>query len=764
MLSTNEATGPGEFIVHPLREAQEIAQKYNHKFITLEHFLYALLHDAEVCDCVRSCGGDHMDLLNELSEFFDSNEIQVCADGEVPVPTNRLHEVMVRAVASMMFMRSNPRKARPVDLLYQILNYTGMDSHAVNILVLHGVTFERVQRWISGKYSASSSSQDEKSSSAKYFSDITEASRFLLQFGKNLIDCAARGEIDPLVGRSREINDIVEVISRRTKNNILLVGEPGTGKTQIVEGLAKRIYDGQVPACIAGSIPWSIDVGSILAGTRYRGEFEERVNLIISALSMFEKPILFIDEIHTILGVGSNSQSNMDMANILKPALARGKLRCIGATTPEDFRKNIEKDRALLRRFRRLDIVPPTINEAKNILKGVKPIYEKYHDVIFTDAAIDAAVDLADRHIMGAQLPDKAIDVIDAAGAVAKLEKASNDIVIDVDRIEDEVMKIARIPSRNHLKDDAENLVLLSANMKTDVFGQDAVIDELTDAVMVSRVGLCSPGKPAGSYLFVGPTGTGKTQVAKSLAHHLNIPLVRFDMTEFQERHSISRLIGSPPGYVGFDNGGAGSGLLVNAIDMTPHCVLLLDEIEKAHTDLYNILLQVMSDGILTNTTGKTVSFRNAILIMTSNIGFKSDVSPSIFGFGANTDPNHLMDTKITTSIERIFSPEFRNRLDGVMRFSPLSRDTILRIVDKMISEVQNLSAEKGISLILSSGVKEWLATNGYDHDLGARPLSRLINRIIKVPMAKMIVNRKLQKGDECHVSIVEDKVCLTTA
>ena len=575
--------------------------------------------------------------------------------------------------------------------------------------------------------------------------------------GKFCVDLNAKareGKVDPLIGRDDEVERCIQVLCRRRKNNPLLVGDPGVGKTAIAEGLAKKIVEGQTPDILAESTIFSLDMGALLAGTRYRGDFEERLKAVIKELEDHPDAILFIDEIHTVIGAGATTGGAMDASNLLKPALQSGGLRCMGSTTYNEFRQHFEKDRALSRRFQKIDVNEPSVDDSVKILKGLKPFFEEHHEVKYTADAIKTAVDLSFRYINDRKLPDKAIDVIDEAGAAQHLlPDSKRKKTITPKDIESVVSKIARIPPKSVSKDDTEQLRDLEGNLKRVVFGQDSAIDALSSAIKLARAGLREPEKPIGSYLFTGPTGVGKTEVAKQLASVLGIEFKRFDMSEYMEKHSVSRLIGAPPGYVGFDQGG----LLTDAVDQHPHCVLLLDEIEKAHPDVYNILLQIMDHGTLTDHNGKSVSFRNVILIMTSNAGAAEQAKEAI-GFGRDR-----REGEDTEAIERMFTPEFRNRLDAIISFAPLPKEVILLVVEKFVIQLEAQLMERGVTIELTKPAAEWIADKGYDDKMGARPLSRVIQEHIKKPLAEELLFGKLAKGGLVRVSVKDKKLSLET-
>ncbi|MEM9263304.1 MAG: AAA family ATPase, partial [Pseudomonadota bacterium] len=564
----------------------------------------------------------------------------------------------------------------------------------------------------------------------------------------NLNEKAAAGKVDPLIGRDAEIERCIEVLCRRNKNNPILVGDPGVGKTAIAEGLAKKIVDGEAPDILSDAVIWSLDMGALLAGTRYRGDFEERLKSVMKELEEQEKAILFIDEIHTVIGAGATSGGAMDASNLLKPALQNGGLRCMGSTTFKEYKQHFEKDRALARRFRKIDVIEPSVPDTIKILLGLKPKFEEFHALKYTNDAIKSAVELSERYITDRKLPDKAIDVIDEAGATQWLKaKAKRRKSIGVTDIEAIVAKIARIPPKQVTKDDAKQLASLEKDLKRVVFGQETAITALSAAIKMARAGLREPNKPIGSYLFSGPTGVGKTEVARQLASILGVELLRFDMSEYMERHTVSRLIGAPPGYVGFDQGG----LLTDGVDQHPHCVLLLDEIEKAHPELFNILLQVMDNGTLTDSNGRKVDFRNVILIMTTNAG-ASDAAKNSIGFGRGRK-----DDETEEALKRLFTPEFRNRLDSVIQFGGLTPKIIERVVEKFVLQLEAQLADRNVTIDMSDAAREWLASKGFDSEFGARPLSRTIQEHVKKPMAEELLFGKLAKGGAVKIDIDPD-------
>ncbi len=635
--------------------------------------------------------------------------------------------------------------------------FSERESHAVYFLQLQDMTRLDAVNFIShgiAKSPSKNAPRQDKSSSGEGPDQEEKGARrgqdALSNYCVNLNKKAQGGKIDPLIGRESEIERTIQILCRRTKNNPLYVGDPGVGKTAIAEGLAKRIVEGDVPEVLAKSTIYSLDMGALLAGTRYRGDFEERLKAVVTELESQPGAVLFIDEIHTVIGAGATSGGAMDASNLLKPALAAGTLRCIGSTTYKEFRNYFEKDRALVRRFQKIDVPEPSSDDAVRILRGLKTVYEKHHKVRYTDEAIRAAVDLSAKYIHDRKLPDKAIDVIDEVGASRMLlPEHKRRKTVTLRDVEEIVAKIARIPPKSVSADDKETLRHLERDLRSMVFGQDQAIDALAAAIKLSRAGLRDQEKPIGNYLFSGPTGVGKTEVARQLASVLGIELIRFDMSEYMERHSISRLIGAPPGYVGFDQGG----MLTDSIDQHPHCVLLLDEIEKAHPDLFNILLQVMDHGKLTDHNGKTVDFRNVILIMTTNAG-AADMAKAAIGFGRDMRVGEDED-----AIKRMFTPEFRNRLDAVIAFAPLSQEVVARVVEKFVMQLEAQLADRNVTIELSSAAKEWLAERGYDKLYGARPLARVIQEHIKKPLAEELLFGKLAKGGAVKVGLKEGKL-----
>ena len=732
-----------------LRRAMSNAASCSHEFATLEHLLLALTEDSDALEVLHACNVDIDELVKKLAEFIEIELASIVdPDGNVDVqPTASFQRVIQRAI---IHTQSSGREvATGANVLVSI--FSERESHAVWFLKSLNMTRLDAVSFIShGADSSIAKSQSEDQAGETIGEDGKDP---LSQFAVNLIAKAAAGRIDPLIGRSRELDRTIQVLCRRTKNNPLYVGDPGVGKTAIAEGLALRIFDGNVPDVLATAVIYSLDMGQLLAGTRYRGDFEERLKAVMKAVADDENAILFIDEIHTVIGAGATSGGAMDASNLLKPALQEGTLRCIGSTTYKEYRGHFEKDRALVRRFQKIDVAEPTIPDTIKILNGLKSRYEDHHKVRFTGAALKTAVDLSARYINDRKLPDKAIDVIDEAAAAQNLLPPSRRRqTIGQKEIEATVATMARIPSKHVSRDDKAVLASLETDLKRMVFGQDPAITALASAIKLSRAGLRDAEKPVGNYLFSGPTGVGKTEVARQLAETLGIKLMRFDMSEYMERHTVSRLIGAPPGYVGFDQGG----LLTDAVDQTPHAVLLLDEIEKAHPDLFNILLQVMDHGKLTDNNGKIVDFRNVILIMTTNAGAQ-ELSKSAIGF--NRTHNEGADIE---AIEKMFTPEFRNRLDAIIPFAPLGKDVIRLVVDKFIMQLDAQLADRNVEIELSEAAMNWLAERGYDAKYGARPLARVVQEHIKKPLADEMLFGGLVGGGLVFVDVADDALTVT--
>ena len=737
-----------------LHRALSLASERKHEYATLEHLLLGLADDSDAATVLRACGLDLDKLRQDLSEFLDKDLSGLATDraGD-PKPTAGFQRVVQRAAIHVQ--SSGRDEVTGANVLVAL--FSERESHAVYFLQLQDMTRLDAVNFISHGIAKAPGRTAQRPSAAGKDESGPEAEReekpgrrqqdALSNYCVNLNKKAQAGKIDPLIGRDQEIERTIQILCRRTKNNPLYVGDPGVGKTAIAEGLAKRIVEGDVPEVLAKSTIFALDMGALLAGTRYRGDFEERLKAVVTELEAHPGSILFIDEIHTVIGAGATSGGAMDASNLLKPALASGNLRCVGSTTYKEYRNYFEKDRALVRRFQKIDVNEPSTEDAIKILRGLKTNYENHHKVRYSDEAIRAAVELSAKYINDRKLPDKAIDVIDEVGASRMLlpvGKRRRDVTLrDVEEI---VAKIARIPPKSVSADDKETLRNLERDLKSMVFGQDKAIEALGAAIKLSRAGLREAEKPIGNYLFSGPTGVGKTEVAKQLAATLGIELTRFDMSEYMERHSVSRLIGAPPGYVGFDQGG----LLTDAIDQHPHCVLLLDEIEKAHPDLFNILLQVMDHGKLTDHNGKVVDFRNVILIMTTNAG-ASDMAKEAIGFGRDA-----REGEDEEAVKRLFTPEFRNRLDAVIGFAGLTPEIVGQVVEKFVMQLEAQLADRNVTIELSSAAKEWLAERGYDRLYGARPLGRVIQEHIKKPLAEELLFGRLVHGGSVKVTMAE--------
>ncbi|MBI1209706.1 MAG: ATP-dependent Clp protease ATP-binding subunit ClpA [Azospirillum sp.] len=733
-----------------LHRALVNANDRRHEYATLEHLLLALTDDQDAIAVLRACGVDLEKLKRDVSDYLDNELVNLVTNrAEDAKPTSGFQRVLQRAAIHVQ--SSGREEVTGANVLVAL--FSERESHAVFFLQEQEMTrFDAVNYISHGIAKVPGRSQARRVAGAD--DDPAEktskkGSEALDSYCVNLNKKAIKGKIDPLIGREDEVERTIQILCRRSKNNPLYVGDPGVGKTAIAEGLARRIVHGEVPEVLVGATIFALDLGALLAGTRYRGDFEERLKSVLAELDAHEDSILFIDEIHTVIGAGATSGGAMDASNLLKPALASGTLRCIGSTTYKEYRNYFEKDRALVRRFQKIDINEPSIEDSVKILRGLKPYYEQHHRVRYTNEAIRTAVELSARYISDRKLPDKAIDIIDEVGAAQMLlPESRRKKTISVKDVEVVVAKIARIPPKSVSRDDRETLRNLERDLKTMVFGQDKAIAALSSAIKLARAGLREPEKPIGSYLFSGPTGVGKTEVAKQLANSLGIELIRFDMSEYMERHTVSRLIGAPPGYVGFDQGG----LLTDAIDQHPHAVLLLDEIEKAHPDLFNILLQVMDHGKLTDHNGKSVDFRNVILIMTTNAG-AADMAKAAIGFERTMRIGEDIE-----AIEKMFTPEFRNRLDAIVQFSALSPEVIARVVDKFIMQLEIQLAERGVSIELTDEARAWLGKKGYDPAFGARPLGRTIQEYIKKPLAEELLFGRLARGGLVRVTVENER------
>ena len=731
--------------------ALALANERKHELATLEHLLLALIDEPDAARVMRACSVNLDDLRKDLEDFIDDDLSTLITDveGSEAVPTAAFQRVIQRAAIHVQSSgRSEVTGANVLVAIFAeresnaayFLQEQDMTRYDAVNFIAHGVAKDPAfgeARPVTGSpeegetITPGDGGEEKESALAKYCVDLNAK--------------ATKGDVDPLIGRAHEVERCIQVLCRRRKNNPLLVGDPGVGKTAIAEGLAFKIVNGDTPEVLSKATIYSLDMGALLAGTRYRGDFEERLKAVMTEMEDHPDAVLFIDEIHTVIGAGATSGGAMDASNLLKPALQGGKLRCMGSTTYKEFRQHFEKDRALARRFQKIDVSEPSVPDSIKILQGLKPYFEEHHSIKYTADAIKTAVELSARYINDRKLPDKAIDVIDEAGAAQHLvAESKRRKTIGTKEIENVVAKIARIPPKNVSKDDAEVLRDLEKSLKRVVFGQDPAIEALSSAIKLARAGLREPEKPIGNYLFAGPTGVGKTEVAKQLADTLGVELMRFDMSEYMEKHAVSRLIGAPPGYVGFDQGG----MLTDGVDQNPHCVLLLDEMEKAHPDVYNILLQVMDHGKLTDHNGRTTDFRNVIIIMTSNAG-AAEMSKNALGFGRETRTD-----EDTAAIERTFTPEFRNRLDAIISFGALPKPVIMQVVEKFVLQLEAQLIDRNVHIELTSAAAEWLADKGYDVKMGARPLGRVIQEHIKKPLAEELLFGKLMKGGIVKVGV----------
>ncbi|MFZ8949314.1 MAG: ATP-dependent Clp protease ATP-binding subunit ClpA [Alphaproteobacteria bacterium] len=742
-----------------LHRAIGTARDHRHEYATLEHLLIALMDDRDALAVLTACAVDVEKLRANLIKYVESEFGSIIAtesDENDPKPTAGFQRVLQRAAIHVQ--SSGREEVTGANVLVAL--FSERESHAVFYLHQQDMTrLDAVQYISHGVAKAPGKNErrrpegeqerrnQERGNQGDEQDEHKSGAEALEAYCVDLNEKAEDGSIDPLIGRGPELERLIQILCRRTKNNPLLVGDPGVGKTAIAEGLARRIVEGDTPDVLSDAVIYALDMGSLLAGTRYRGDFEERIKAVLKELEDRPGSILFIDEIHTIIGAGATSGGSMDASNLLKPALASGSLRCIGSTTYKEYRSYFEKDRALVRRFQKIDVSEPSVDDAIKIMMGLKPVYEEHHQVRFTRDAIRTAVELSARYINDRKLPDKAIDVIDEVGAAQMLlPESRRKKTIGIKDVEAIVAKIARIPPKSVSRDDKQALGTLEADLKAAVFGQGPAIEALASAVKLARAGLRQPEKPIGNYLFAGPTGVGKTEAAKQLAKTLGVELVRFDMSEYMERHSVSRLIGAPPGYVGFDQGG----LLTDAVDKNPHVVLLLDEIEKAHPDVYNVLLQIMDHGKLTDHSGKQVDFRNVILIMTTNAGAADLAKPAI-GFGRS-----IREGDDQEAINRLFTPEFRNRLDAIISFKTLPPEVIDRVVDKFVAELEGQLAERGVSIEISSKARAWIGDKGYSPEYGARPLARIIQEHIKKPLAEELLFGKLSDGGAVEVILAK--------
>ncbi|MFZ9872525.1 MAG: ATP-dependent Clp protease ATP-binding subunit ClpA [Steroidobacteraceae bacterium] len=732
-----------------LNKAFQLARDGRHEFLTVEHLLASILETNSVKDVLRSCGADVTLLEKDLLDHIEQSTPRLPEGDDREVqPTLGFQRVLQRAV---FHVQSSGRKEVAVTNVLVAI-FSEKQSHAVFLLSRQDVSRLDVVNYIShgmSKTEDEKGESKEETTAAGAAAAEGESASALDKYSTNLNKLAEEGKIDPLIGRELEVERTIEILCRRRKNNPLYVGEAGVGKTAIAEGLARRIVEGQVPAVLSGCTIYSLDLGSLIAGTKYRGDFEKRLKSVLAELKKQPGAVLFIDEIHTVIGAGAASGGVMDASNLIKPVLSNGELRCIGSTTYQEYRGIFEKDHALARRFQKIDVVEPSVAETIEILKGLRSRFEEHHQVKYTDGALKAAAELSARHINERHLPDKAIDVVDEAGARMRVKGVTDqNSTVDVEQIEDVVARIARIPPKTVSSNDKEVLRNLERNLKLVIFGQDKAVETLTDAIKMSRSGLGDERKPVGNFLFAGPTGVGKTEVTRQLAIALGIEFIRFDMSEYMERHTVSRLIGAPPGYVGFDQGG----LLTEAIAKHPHAVLLLDEIEKAHPDVFNLLLQVMDHGTLTDNNGRKADFRHVIIVMTTNAG-AADMARTPIGFMPGDNTADGME-----AIKKLFTPEFRNRLDAIIQFGGLDERTIERVVEKLLVEIETQLEGKRVSLQLDDAARRWIAKTGYDPKMGARPMARVIQEHIKRPLAEELLFGKLVEGGLVRVSVQADE------
>ena len=726
--------------------AMEYARQQRHEFLTLEHLLHGLLHDPRASEILEACGADLKAIEAGLQEVFDDFE-NLDIDGDYdPVQTKGFRRVLQRALLHVQQSGKGPVDGGNV----LVAMYAEDESHAVYLLESQGVSKVDVTRFISHGVRKTGPRKDVGApAGANGETEQRSPADALAEFTVDLYLRAADGKIDPLIGREAEVERAIHVLARRRKNNPLFIGDSGVGKTAIVEGMAKKIAEGEVPELLEGVHIYALDMGALMAGTRYRGDFEDRLKGVIRALEDDEKAILFIDEIHIIVGAGATTGGNMDASNLLKPALASGRLRCIGSTTHEDYRQSFGKDKALARRFQKIDVDEPSLDDAIDILKGLQSRYEEHHELTYTDEAVVQSAKLAARHITDRKLPDKAIDVLDEVGAAGRLAKRTS---VDVHQVEEAVARIARIPPKQVTTEDRDKLKNLDTDLKRVIFGQDPAIEAIVAAIKLSRAGIGSPLKPVGNFLFAGPTGVGKTELARQLALAMGVEFHRFDMSEYMEKHAVSRLIGAPPGYIGYEQGGQ----LTEAVSKTPHCVVVLDEIEKAHKDLFNILLQIMDHATLTDNTGKKTDFRNVILILTTNAGAREQEKGSM-GFSPPPASN-----KADAVLKDLFPPEFRNRLDATVMFNALPKEVILQIVDKFLIELEGQLSERDVTLTATDAAREYFAEEGYKPEFGAREMGRVIQDKVKRTLADLILFGALRDGGNAIVDFVDDEVVVT--
>ncbi|OUR70885.1 ATP-dependent Clp protease ATP-binding subunit ClpA [Methylophaga sp. 41_12_T18] len=731
-----------------LSQAFSYARKRSHEFLTVEHLLLALLENGQALAVLKACEVDIANLRQELNDFLADNLPTLAENSDRETqPTLAFQRILQRAV--MHVQSSGGNEVTGANVLVSI--FSEQQSQAVYLLQKQEITRLDIVNAISHS-NVDDVIEIEADETLTEVESSGDSKNPLALYATNLNERAIEGKIDPLIGRAHEIERTLQILCRRRKNNPLFVGEAGVGKTALAEGLARRIVAGEVPAILENAVIYSLDMGALVAGTKYRGDFEKRLKALLREVKEHDDAVLFIDEIHTVIGAGSAGNSAMDAANLLKPLLASGELKCIGSTTFQEYRGIFEHDHALARRFQKIDVPEPTVAETVQILKGLKPGLEEHHEVRYSNAALEAAAELAERHINDRFLPDKAIDVLDEVGAAQRiLPKSKRKKMIGVNDVQNIVAKIARIPAKTVSNDDKDNLRNLDKNLKHVIFGQDEAISALTSAIKMARSGLGHPEKPMGTFLFAGPTGVGKTEVTRQLAHNLGVELIRFDMSEYMESHTVSRLIGAPPGYVGYDQGG----LLTEAITKQPHAVLLLDEIEKAHPDVFNLLLQVMDHGTLTDNNGRKADFRHVVLVMTSNAGAQ-EMGRASMGF---TKQDHQTDGM--ESIKRTFSPEFRNRLDSIIQFKPLTTDAVLRVADKAIVELEMLLQDKHVTLEIADDARQWLAEHGYDVQMGARPMARLVQEKVKRPLADELLFGKLTSGGHIKVVLRDGELAL---